>query len=74
MELNYYVALNKMAEANYANGGKIAVILEGRDGAGKSGTIRKLTKYLPPYTVRVQQSFKPNRTPMRKWLPSWAKK
>ena len=74
MELDYYVALNKMAEANRANGGKIAVILEGRDGAGKSGTIRKLTKYLPPYTFRVQQSFKPNKSTMKNWLPSWAKK
>ena len=74
MELDYYVALNKIAETNHANGGKIAVILEGRDGAGKSGTIRKLTKYLPPYTYRVQPSFKPSKSFMRNWLRGWDKK
>jgi len=73
-ELENYVELNKLAEKIYASGQRVAVVLEGRDGAGKSGTIRKLTKYLPPYTFRVQQSFKPNRTTMRNWLPSWAKK
>ena len=73
-ELENYVELNKLAEKIYASGQRVAVVLEGRDGAGKSGTIRKLTKYLPPYTFRVQQSFKPNRTTMRNWLPSWVKK
>ena len=72
-ELENYVELNKLAEKIYASGQRVAVVLEGRDGAGKSGTIRKLTKYLPPYTFRGQQSFKPNRTTMRNWLPSWAK-
>ena len=74
MELDYYVALNKLAEANHANGGKIAVILEGRDGAGKSGTIRKLTKYLPPYTYRIEHSVKPTKTAMRSWLKHWSHK
>ena len=73
-ELENYVELNKLAEKIYASGQRVAVVLEGRDGAGKSGTIRKLTKYLPPYTFRVQQSFKPKRTTMRNWLPSWVKK
>ena len=73
-ELQNYVELNKLAEKIYASGQRVAVVLEGRDGAGKSGTIRKLTKYLPPYTFRVQQSFKPNKSTMKNWLPSWAKK
>ena len=73
-ELQNYIRLNELSEHIHASGQRVAVVLEGRDGAGKSGTIRKLTKYLPPYTFRVQQSFKPNRTTMRNWLPSWAKK
>ena len=73
-ELQNYIRLNELAERIHASGQRVAVVLEGRDGAGKSGTIRKLTKYLPPYTFRVQQSFKPNRTTMKNWLPSWAKK
>ena len=73
-ELQNYIRLNELAEHIHAEGKRVAVVLEGRDSAGKSGTIRKLTKYLPPYTFRVQQSFKPNRTTMKNWLPSWAKK
>ena len=73
-ELQNYIRLNELSEHIHAEGKRVAVVLEGRDSAGKSGTIRKLTKYLPPYTFRVQQSFKPNRTTMKNWLPSWAKK
>ena len=73
-ELQNYIRLNELAEHIHASGQRVAVVLEGRDGAGKSGTIRKLTKYLPPYTFRVQQSFKPNKSTMKNWLPSWAKK
>lgn len=73
-ELQNYIRLNELSEHIHASGQRVAVVLEGRDGAGKSGTIRKLTKYLPPYTFRVQQSFKPNKSTMKNWLPSWAKK
>ena len=72
--LQNFIRLNELAENIHKNGRRVAVVLEGRDGAGKSGTIRKLTKYLPPYTFRVQQSFKPNKSTMKNWLPSWAKK
>ena len=37
--------LNRLAENLSA---PVAVILEGRDTAGKSSTIRELTHYLPP--------------------------
>ena len=73
-ELQNYIRLNELSERIHASGQRVAVVLEGRDSAGKSGTIRKLTKYLPPYTFRVQQSFKPNKSTMKNWLPSWAKK
>ena len=73
-ELQNYIRLNELAERIHASNQRVAVVLEGRDGAGKSGTIRKLTKYLPPYTFRVQPSFKPNKSTMKNWLPSWAKK
>ena len=73
-ELQNYIRLNELSEHIHASGQRVAVVLEGRDGAGKSGTIRKLTKYLPPYTYKVQPSFKPNKSTMKNWLPSWAKK
>lgn len=73
-ELQNYIRLNELAEHIHASGQRVAIVLEGRDSAGKSGTIRKLTKYLPPYTYRVQPSFKPNKSTMKNWLPSWFKK
>ena len=49
-ELQNYIRLNELSERIHAEGKRVAVVLEGRDSAGKSSTIRKLTKYSPPYT------------------------
>ena len=71
--LQNLIKLNELAENVYANGRQVAIILEGRDGAGKSGTVRELTRYLPPYTYRVQPSFMPTKRMMKSWLPEWKK-
>ena len=71
--LEYLIRLNQLAETVYANKFRIAVLLEGRDGAGKSGTIRELTRYLPPYTHRVMPSFMPTKRMMKAWLAGWSK-
>jgi len=49
----------------------IAVILEGRDTAGKSSSIRELTHYLPPDLYSVCLSHKPSRRAMASWLGYW---
>ena len=54
--------------------GSVAVVLEGRDTAGKSGTIRALTHYLPPKYYSVVSSSKPSRSTMENWLGHWGKK
>jgi polyphosphate kinase 2 (PPK2 family) len=51
-----------------------AVVLEGRDTAGKSGTIREVTHYLPIDKFSVQLSSKPSDHTMRFWLDYWQKK
>jgi polyphosphate kinase 2 (PPK2 family) len=71
--LNNYIKLNEIAEWVHANGKRVAIILEGRDGAGKSGTVRELTRFLPPYTFRVQPSFMPSKKMMRNWFSEWQK-
>ena len=53
----YLAKLNQIAENN--NEG-IAVVLEGRDTAGKSSTIRALTQYLSPAWYSVVPSTKPS--------------
>ena len=48
--------------------GGVAVILEGRDTAGKSSTIRELTHYLNPAKYSVHLSRKPSKRTMKNWL------
>ena len=45
--------LVKLQEWVRATGGRIVVVFEGRDAAGKSGTIKRITQYLSPRVVRV---------------------
>ena len=68
-----YIKLNEIAERVHSGGERVAIILEGRDGAGKSGTVRELTRFLPPYTFRVQPSFMPSKKMMRNWFSEWQK-
>ena len=68
-----WIELNKQAERIHAEGKRVAVVLEGRDGAGKSGTIRELTRYLPPYAHSVMRSFMPTDKMMKHWLSEWEK-
>jgi len=63
--------LNRLAENLSA---PVAVILEGRDTAGKSSTIRKLTHYLPPDLYSVCLSHKPSKRAMSSWLAYWQTK
>lgn len=71
MTIENLIRLNELAEDVHSRGKRVAVLLEGRDGAGKSGTIRELTRYLPPYTFRVVPSFMPTKKMMKTWLASW---
>ena len=63
--------LNELAEGLTS---PVAVVLEGRDTAGKSGTIRALTQYLPPRLFSVVMSAKPSKSTMENWLGYWTKK
>jgi polyphosphate kinase 2 len=50
-----------------ANDRKILVILEGRDGAGKDGTIKRITEHLSPRDIRVIALPKPSDTETSQW-------
>jgi len=54
--------------------GPVAIVLEGRDTAGKSATIRELTHYLNPNWFTVHASRKPSRSTMRNWFSYWSKR
>ena len=52
----------------------VAIVLEGRDSAGKSGTIREVTHYLPTDLFSVCLSTMPSKRTMKNWLPFWSRK
>ena len=49
----------------------LAIVLEGRDGAGKTGAIRQATEYLPFSKYKIVHSRKPSNSAMAQWLQYW---
>jgi polyphosphate kinase 2 len=50
-----------------ANGQRVLAIFEGRDAAGKGGTIKRIITHLNPRYTRVVALVKPNETEMTQW-------
>ena len=50
-----------------AEGARIVVIFEGRDAAGKGGTIKRITQYLSPRTVRIAALPAPTERERTQW-------
>ncbi|MGG8495397.1 polyphosphate kinase 2 [Tenacibaculum sp. TC6] len=62
-----YIELTKLQNEVISSGKKIILIFEGRDTAGKDGTIRALTKYLSPREIRVVALSKPSEREQNEW-------
>jgi polyphosphate kinase 2 (PPK2 family) len=63
--------LNENVRVLKENNQQVIVILEGRDSAGKSGTIRELTHFLPTDDYHVITTKKPSAKTMDRWLDYW---
>ena len=50
------------------NGGRLAIVLEGRDAAGKGKTSAGITHYLNPRSARIVAQGTPSPQTMRNWL------
>jgi polyphosphate kinase 2 len=50
-----------------ATGGRVVVVFEGRDAAGKGGTIRRITKFLGPRATRVVALPSPTERERGQW-------
>ncbi len=61
------VALVRTQAAALDSGEKILVLLEGRDAAGKDGTIKRITEYLSPRNTRVIALPKPSSREVSEW-------
>ncbi|RPH39346.1 MAG: polyphosphate kinase 2 [Desulfobulbaceae bacterium] len=61
------IELMKLQLSMKESGERILVIFEGRDAAGKGGTIKRITEHLNPRNTRVVALAKPNETEMTQW-------
>ena len=61
------VELVKLAASAKDSGARIAIIFEGRDAAGKGGTIKRFREYLNPRSARVVALSKPSDTEATQW-------
>ncbi|MCW2885163.1 MAG: polyphosphate kinase [Streptosporangiaceae bacterium] len=59
--------LVKLQEWVRAEGARLVVIFEGRDAAGKGGTIKRVTEYLNPRTTRVAALPAPTERQRTQW-------
>ena len=62
-----YIELVKLQKEIIASELKLLVILEGRDAAGKDGTIKRIIKHLSPRETRVMALGKPSDLQEREW-------
>ncbi|MGI9570015.1 MAG: polyphosphate kinase 2 [Desulfobulbia bacterium] len=61
------IELLKVQEWVKETGQKIVILFEGRDAAGKGGTIKRFTEHLNPRGARVEALDKPTETEKTKW-------
>lgn len=61
------VELVKLQRWVQGNGRRVAILLEGRDAAGKGGTIRRFTEHLNPRAMRVVALPKPTEEERGQW-------
>lgn len=57
----------KLQEWARYSGARIVVVFEGRDGAGKGGTIKRITEYLNPRIVRIAALPAPSDRELSQW-------
>jgi polyphosphate kinase 2 len=61
------IELMKLQKSMKANGDRILAIFEGRDAAGKGGTIKRITAFLNPRNVRVVALANPSDKEVTQW-------
>jgi len=61
------VELVKMQRQLIKNGDRVLIIFEGRDSAGKDGTIKRLVEHMAPRETRVVALAKPNERERNSW-------
>src|SRR5271157_2025950 len=67
-QLNHLqIELVKLQRHVISKGKKVLIILEGRDTAGKDGTIKRITEHLSPRDIRIVALSKPSDVEATQW-------
>lgn len=61
------IELVKFQRDVIADGTKVAIVVEGRDGAGKDGTIKRIVEHMSPRETRVVALSKPSERDRASW-------
>ncbi|MEE4135928.1 MAG: polyphosphate kinase 2, partial [Desulforhopalus sp.] len=61
------IELMKLQSTMQHNGQRVLALFEGRDAAGKGGTIKRIIAHLNPRYTRVVALTKPNETELTQW-------
>jgi len=61
------IELVKLQRQLIADGARVLIVLEGRDGAGKDGAIKRLTEHMAPRETRVHAPSKPSSREETEW-------
>jgi polyphosphate kinase len=61
------IELMKLQSSMQLNGQRVLALFEGRDAAGKGGTIKRIIAHLNPRYTRVVALTKPNETELSQW-------
>lgn len=61
------VELVKLQRTLIADGARVLIIIEGRDGAGKDGSIKRLTEHMSPRETRIHAPGKPSSREETEW-------
>ncbi|MFC3690811.1 polyphosphate kinase 2 [Chenggangzhangella methanolivorans] len=64
---NLQIELLKLQAWVKKTGERVAILFEGRDSAGKGGTIARITQHMPPRSVRVVALSKPSPSEAGQW-------
>ena len=65
------IELLKLQEWLINENQRVAIVFEGRDAAGKGGTIRRFVERLMPKSVRIEELGVPSPTQNKKWFKTY---
>tara|TARA_B100001996_G_scaffold1595_1_gene1470 strand:+ start:6217 stop:7050 length:834 start_codon:yes stop_codon:yes gene_type:complete len=68
------IELLKLQEWAIESGQRIAILLEGRDAAGKGSTIQRFIENLMPKATKIVELGVPNKKQEKNWFKTWEKR